>query len=110
MATKPRKSSYLNLDMSIMTSKDYHQFTRGLGKIQIKLLEKIGQCPHRETHTYAIPSQKPEKVRDAPAYFLEQYNWRVALGVLSWNNSDREVYRVHCPDHRGTVWETRRID
>ncbi len=112
MTMKHHRSSYLNLDTANMTDKDYHQFTRGLGKIQIKLVEKIGQCPHQlgETHTYAIPYQKPEKVCYALQHVLELYNWRVALGVPSWNDGDREVYRVHCPDRSGTVWEMQRID
>jgi hypothetical protein len=41
---------------------------------------------------------------------LELYGWRVALGVPSWNKGDREVYKVHCPDSTGTVWEMKRVD
>ena len=112
MAPEPKKKSNLNLNVNKMTDCDYHEFTRGLGKIQIKLVEKIGQCPHQlgEIHTYAIPYQQPEKVCYALRHVLEMYNWRVALGVPSWNDGDREVYRIHCPDRTGTVWEMKRIE
>jgi hypothetical protein len=111
MASEQQKKSNLNLKTAGMTDADYHQFTHDLGKIQIKLVEKIGQCPHQlgETHIYAIPYQKPEKVCYALQHVLELYNWRVALGVPSWNDGDREVYHVHCPDRTGTVWEMKRI-
>ena len=111
MTLKEKKTSNLNLDFDHFSDEDYHKFTRGLGKIQIKLVEKIGRCPHElgETHTYAIPYQKPS-VCYALQHVLEMYNWRVALGVPSWNDGDREVYHIHCPDRTGTVWEMRRIE
>ncbi len=112
MENKKEKMFHLDLDISKMTDADYHKLTRSLGKIQIKMIEKIGQCPHQlgETHVYAIPYQKPDKVCYALQHVLELYNWRVALGIPSWNDGDREVYKVHCPDRTGTVWEMRRID
>jgi uncharacterized repeat protein (TIGR04076 family) len=110
--TKEKKTSNLNIDLKKVTDEDYRKFTDGLGKIEIKLVEKIGRCPHKlgETYVYGVPYQKPEKVCYALQHVLELYNWRVALGVPSWNDGDREVYRVHCPDRAGTVWEMRRIE
>ena len=111
MSPKEKKTSNLNLDVQNFTDADYHKFTNDLGKIEIKMVEKIGQCPHQlgETHEYAIPYQKP-KVCYALAHVLELYNWRVALGVPAWNDGDRQVYRVHCPDQAGTVWEMKRVE
>jgi hypothetical protein len=112
MSPKGKKTSNLNLDITNFTSEDYNKFTNSLGKIQIKLVEKIGQCPHQlgETHVYAIPYQKPEKVCYALQHVLELYNWRVALGVPSWNEAKRDVYTIHCPDRTGTVWEMKRVE
>jgi uncharacterized repeat protein (TIGR04076 family) len=112
MEDKKKKKSHLNLDTRNMTDADYREFTDNLGKIEIKLVEKIGQCFHNlgDTYVYSIPYKRPEKVCYALLHVLELYNWRVALGVPSWNAGDRDVYRVHCPDRTGTVWEMRRLE
>jgi hypothetical protein len=112
MTPQEHKKSGLNLDVKNMTDQDYRDFTDGLGKIQIKLVEKIGRCHHElgETHIYSVPYQKPVKVCYALQHVLELYHWRVALGVPAWNDGERDVYYVHCPDRTGTVWEMRRIE
>jgi hypothetical protein len=41
---------------------------------------------------------------------LDVYVWRAAMGVPSWNGDDRTLYRLHCPDATGTVWELQKIE
>jgi hypothetical protein len=41
---------------------------------------------------------------------LELYLWRSALGFPSWNEEDRGVFQIHCPDKKGTVWEMKKIE
>jgi len=35
---------------------------------------------------------------------------RLVEKIGSWNAEDRSVYRIHCPDRTGTVWEMHRIE
>lgn len=107
-----RKKSNLNIDLQNFSDADYREFTDNLGKIELKCVEKSGQCFHNvgDTYVYAIPYQEPQRICYALKHVLELYNWRVALGVPSWDASDREVYRLHCPDRTGTVWEMRRTE
>ncbi|MFC1954680.1 hypothetical protein ACFLVZ_02520 [Chloroflexota bacterium] len=75
------------------------------------MAEKNGQCHHNlgDTYVYHTPYKRPENVCFALLHVLDLYTWRVALGFPSWNDEDRGVYRVHCPDGTGTVWEMRGI-
>ena len=94
-----------------MSDAEYREAWDNLGKIEIKLVEKIGECKHivGETYIYKPPYQKPPNVCYALLHVLDLYPWRVALGFPSWNAQDRKVYRIHCPDATGTVWEMRRV-
>ncbi|HOT46807.1 MAG TPA: hypothetical protein PLM53_18140 [Spirochaetota bacterium] len=40
---------------------------------------------------------------------LKLYTWRVTLGFPSWNSENRKIYKLHCPDPKGTVWEMKKI-
>jgi hypothetical protein len=42
-------------------------------------------------------------------HVLDLYVWRAALGFPSWNRENRKVFKLHCPDAKGTVWEMRKI-
>ncbi len=81
-------------------------------KIEIRLVEKIGECRHNlgEVHIYDTPYKRPPDVCYALLHVLDLYTWRVVLAYPSWNAEDRRVYRIHCPDRTGTVWEMRRIE
>jgi uncharacterized repeat protein (TIGR04076 family) len=83
-----------------------------LPRIQIKMVEKNGECRHNlgDTYIYENPYKRPENVCFALLHVLDLYTWRVTLGFPSWNEKDGHVYRIHCPDHTGSVWEMRRID
>jgi uncharacterized repeat protein (TIGR04076 family) len=101
----------LNLNLAGLSDEDYRQIWAGLYKIEIKCVEKIGQCKHNpgDTYVYETPYKKPVNVCNALLHVLDLYTWRAVLGYPSWNEKDRGVYRIHCPDHTGTIWEMRRI-
>jgi uncharacterized repeat protein (TIGR04076 family) len=109
---KEQNKISLNLDIQNLTDAEYRKLWDRLGKIEIRLVEKIGQCPHNvgDTYIYDNPYRRPSNVCYALLHVLDLYTWRVALGFPSWNAKDRNVYRIHCPDRTGTVWEMRRID
>ena len=91
---------------------EYRKAWDNLGKIEIKLVEKIGQCKHTvgETHIFKQPYQRPSDVCYALLHVLDLYTWRVSLGFPSWNADNRDIYRIHCPDATGTIWEIRRVE
>ncbi len=102
----------LNLDMSrIRDHEDYREMWKRLGKIEIKMVEKHEECRHNpgDTFIYENPYKRPNDVCEALLHVLDLYIWRVALGCPSWMSDDRKVFRLHCPDPKGTVWEMRKI-
>jgi uncharacterized repeat protein (TIGR04076 family) len=101
----------LGLDLKNMPQAELQKVWGQLGKIEIRMVEKIGECRHNlgEVYTYGTPYQKPDSVCPALLHVLDLFTWRVALGFPSWNAEDRSVYRIHCPDHTGTIWEMRRV-
>lgn len=110
---KKEKKIDLGFDLhQPMADGDYRKLWSDLGRIEIRLVEKIGECPHNigDTYYYENPYQRPEKVCFALLHVLDLYTWRVTLGFPSWNEECREVYRIHCPDSTGTIWEMRRVN
>ncbi|OGO23383.1 MAG: hypothetical protein A2144_01060 [Chloroflexi bacterium RBG_16_50_9] len=101
----------LNLDTHNLSDAEYRKLWDNLGKIEIKLVEKIGECKHNvgDMYIYENPYKRPENVCFALLHVLDLYTWREALGYPSWNAENRDIYRIHCPDRTGTVWEMRRI-
>jgi hypothetical protein len=83
-----------------------------LGSIEIKMIQKDGKCTHalNDKFCYKNPYTKPENVCTALLHVLDLYTWRVALGFPSWEKDNRNVYRIHCPSKKGTVWEMRKIN
>ena len=105
------KRPNLNIDTHNLSDAEYIKLW-GSYKIEIRLVEKIGQCRHNvgDTFIYDRPTKRPSNVCYALLHVLDLYTWRVALGFPSWNADNRDVYRIHCPDATGTVWEMRCID
>ncbi len=101
----------LSIDLQNMSDDGYRAVWDSLYRIEIRLVEKIGRCKHNagDTFYYDTPYKKPSGVCAALLHVLDLYTWRVVLGYPSWNDRDRSVYRIHCPDHTGTIWEMRRI-
>jgi len=103
----------LNIDLhSPMNRDEYLKNWERLYKIEIKLTEKIGECKHNigETFYYDNPYRRPENVCFALLHVLDLYTWRVTFGFPSWNEKARDVFRIHCPDHTGTIWEMKRVN
>jgi uncharacterized repeat protein (TIGR04076 family) len=75
------------------------------------MIEKNEECKHNlgDVFVYKNPYDKPQGVCTALLHVLDLYIWRVALGFPSWEETDCKVYRVHCPDKLGTVWEMRKL-
>ena len=98
------------LETQHLTDAEYKEQWASLDPIEIKLVEKHGQCKHEvgDTFHYTNPYKRPEGVCAALLNVLDLYTWRAALGYPSWNAEDRNLYRIHCPDATGTVWEMRK--
>ena len=103
----------LNIDLSSpMPREAYLKHWAKLSKIEIRLVEKLGDCKHNlgDVYYYENPYKRPESVCFALLHVFELYTWRIVLGFPSWNDKDPGVYRIHCPDHTGTIWEMRRVE
>jgi uncharacterized repeat protein (TIGR04076 family) len=96
----------------LLSDEDYKGAWKNLGRIEIKLVEKIGKCTHElgDAFYYNSPYEKPQGVCNALLHVLDLYTWRTALGFPSWEADDRNVYRIHCPSKKGTVWEMRKCE
>jgi len=98
------------LDKQIISDDEYGKKWAELGPIEIRMIEKTGRCRHEvgDVFIYDSPYKRPEGVCHALLHVLELYIWRVELEFPSWEDDDRNVYRIHCPSKTGTVWEIRR--
>jgi uncharacterized repeat protein (TIGR04076 family) len=113
MALDSQNKISLDVDFhSPMPREDYLKYWDRLSRIEIRLVEKTGACQHNlgDVYYYDNPYKRPEGVCFALLHVLQLYTWRVTLGFPSWNDKDPKIYRIHCPDHTGTIWEMRRLD
>ncbi len=72
----------LGLDPAGMTDDDYRRLWDGMGRLEIKVVEKTGQCRHKVGDTYyydRMPYRRPEGVCYALLHVMELYTWRTAL-------------------------------
>ncbi|MEW6187371.1 MAG: hypothetical protein AB1585_16685 [Thermodesulfobacteriota bacterium] len=102
----------LDLDLSrIKNHQEYRQVWKRLGEIEIKMVEKHEECRHNlgDIFIYENPYRRPVDVCEALLHVLDFYVWRAALGFPSWNSENRKVFKLHCPDPKGTVWEMRKL-
>ena len=97
--------------MKKMDDAGYRDCWDALPHIEIRMIEKHGECRHalHDTFEYTSPYQRPTGVCPALLNVLDLYIWRLVLGFPSWNEDDRAVYVIHCPDRTGTVWEMRAV-
>lgn len=103
----------LNIPMEdIRNHGDYKQTWKRLGRIEITCVEKNEECRHNvgDKFIYENPYKRPAGVCEALLHVLDLYTWRVTLGFPSWNNDNRKIFKLHCPDPKGTVWEMRKVD
>jgi len=84
---------------------------RGLEPVEVKLIEKIGKCPHEEGEVflYVHPNCRPEELCGVAAIALEPFVQRCSAKVSSWENDNPDIYRIHCPSKKGTIWEIKKI-
>ncbi len=102
----------LNLDFDqIKDHNGYKDMWERLGRVEIRMVEKYEECKHclGDSFIYENPYKKPEGVCTALLHVLDLYIWRVTFGFPSWNGEDRRVFKLHCPDPKGTVWEMKKI-
>ena len=101
----------IDYDPQNTTREQYRAMWAGLYRLEIRLAEKCGECPHNtgDVFYYENPYKRPEGVCVALLQVLDNYTWRAIMGFPSWNEKDRSVYRIHCPDATGTIWEMRRV-
>lgn len=103
----------LNINVSeLKNHDDYKKLWDCIGKIEIKCIEKNEECKHNtgDVFIYDNPYKKPVGVCDALLHVIDLYTWRVALGFPSWNAENRKIFKIHCPDPNGTIWEIRKVD
>lgn len=95
-----------------MTDKEYKEYWSNLSKLQIKMIEKNEECKHNQGDVfyYENPYKRPENVCFALLHVLDLYLWRVSLGFPSWESDNRNVFKIHCPSKKGTIWELKKID
>jgi GNAT superfamily N-acetyltransferase len=89
----------------------YKDLWNRLPRIEARMVEKSEECRHElgETLVFDGPYDRPAGICHALSHVFELYLWRLSLGFPSWNGGDRSVYRLHCPDAKGTVWELRAL-
>ena len=103
----------INLELNVPMSYDeYKDHWSNLYKVKIKLTDKVGECKHEQGDVfyYENPYERPKGVCFALLHVLDFYVWRVVLGFPSWNDKAPGIYRIHCPDHTGTIWEMKRVE
>ena len=95
----------------MMSHEEYKRIWQTTGPLEIKMIEKTGECDHElgDTFYYETPYDKPEGVCVALLHVLDLYTWRAALGFPSWESDDAAVFRIHCPSKNGSVWELRKV-
>jgi uncharacterized repeat protein (TIGR04076 family) len=98
-------------DIENLTYEEYKKIWGEMRPIQIEMLEKNEQCKHNlgDKFIYKNPYEKPQGVCTALLHVLDLYIWRVALGFPSWEDDNCKIYKIHCPDKKGTVWEIKKL-
>lgn len=103
----------LNCDVSeIRSHKEYRDLWKEMGRIEVRCLEKYEECRHAagDVFVYEKPYKRPREACEALLHVFDLYTWRVAFGFPSWNSENRKIFRLHCPDPKGTVWEMKKIE
>ena len=77
--------------------------------VKVEMIEKNEECLHNlsDSFLYNNHYDKPQGICSALHHVLQLYIWRASLGFPSWEK-DRNSYKIHCPDKKGTVWEVKR--
>ena len=100
----------LNINFSeIKSYEDYKHIWQKLAPVEVKMIEKNEECRHDLANAFIYKNHydKPKGICSALHHVLQLYIWRASLGFPSWEN-DPSIYRIHCPDKKGTVWKIQR--
>lgn len=96
---------------AIRTYADYKEVWKRFAGVRATMIEKNEECQHKISDTFVYKNQydRPAGICSALHHVLQLYLWRVSTGFPSWED-DPAVYRIHCPDKKGTVWELKRTE
>ena len=103
---------HLNVDLeAIKNNEDYHAVWDRIHPVEIRMIEKNEHCKHELGDSFILKHHydHPEEICHALMHVLSLYVWRASMGFPSWED-DPSVFRIHCPDKKGTVWEVRRAE
>ena len=106
-----RAISDLGIDPDTIRSyDDYKAVWKRVAGVRARMVKKNEQCLHDlgDSFVYANHYDKPAGICSALHHVFQLYLWRVSVGFPSWED-DPALYRIHCPDKKGTVWELTRI-
>lgn len=100
----------MDLDLNLPQINDYHEYKKvwnEFKQIKVECVEKYEECKHNigDVYYYANPYDKPNELCSALKHVIDLYIWRVELGFPSWNQNNSKIFRIHCPDSKGSVWE-----
>jgi uncharacterized repeat protein (TIGR04076 family) len=106
------RSDYFSLNINfdeIKSFEDYKQLWEKIAPVEVTMIEKNEQCYHdlADSFIYSNHYDKPQGICSALHHVLQLYILRASLGFPSWENDPR-VYKIHCPEKKGTVWEIKR--
>lgn len=107
------KSAYLDLGIDfdeIKCHADYKDIWKRFHPVAVQMIEKNEECLHKlsDAFVYNHHYDTPAGICSALHHVLQLYIWRTSIGFPSWEQ-ERSIYRVHCPDKKGTVWEVKRV-
>ena len=96
---------------AIRSYDDYKELWKRLAGVRATMIEKKEECQHNisDSFVYKNHYDKPAGICSALHHVFQLYLWRVSTGFPSWED-DPSVYRIHCPDKKGTVWELKRLE
>ena len=103
----------LNIDGSqFHNHDDYLTIWKKIGRIEIRCVESSDDCRYKagDIFIYENPYKRPSGACEALIHVMDLYTWRVALGFPSWNSENRKIFKLHCPDPKGSVWEMKKIE
>ena len=106
------EGQYVNVNIDfdqIKNHEDYKKVWKSFHPVEIRMIEKNEQCKHALGDSFVLKNHYhfPEQICHALMHVLSLYVWRASVGFPSWED-DPSVFRIHCPDKKGTVWEIRR--
>ncbi len=112
MSIDEKRFVNVNVDLdAIKDSDDYHAVWDRNHLVEIRMIEKNEHCKHELGDSFILKHHygSPEKVCHALIHVLSLYVFRASVGFPPWED-DPSVYRIHCPDKKGTVWEVKRAN